>query len=52
MYAISTTKKAIGMNSQTGDYVNGAKAKTHVHTEGRADWFWLKFRKAPPTSKK
>lgn len=43
MYALSTTKNVIGMNSQTGDYVNDAKAKMYVHTEGRTDWFWPRF---------
>jgi len=52
MYAVSTTKKVIGMNSQTGGHVNDAEAKMYVHTEGRAGWFWPKFREVPPTSKK
>lgn len=48
MYALSTTKNVIGMNSQTGDYVNDAKAKMYVHTEGRTDWFWPRFSKDNP----
>lgn len=52
MYALSTKKNVIGMNSQTGDYVKDAKAKMYVHTEGRADWFWPRFSKGTPTSKK
>lgn len=38
MYALSTKKNVIGMNSQTGDYVNDAKAKMYVHI------FWRKSR--------
>lgn len=40
------------MNSQTGGYVNDAKANMYVHTEGRAGWFCPRFSEDPPTSKK
>lgn len=50
MYALSTIKKVIGMNSQTDGYVNDAKAEMYVCAEGR-DWFWTRFREAPPTNK-
>lgn len=50
MYALSTIKKVIGMNSQTCGYVNDAKVQMYVHAEGR-DCFLTRLRETPPTGK-